>query len=217
MNISSGYRKSGFDAYGGRILKQEDMACWMNREERTSPQGVAFGLGEEIEEVESDFFELLPTLTAVWIENPKCRIRMNDAVKKLFQDNNVLIRGRYDTSAEQLARELHLRFLLLDTELASVGDYFDRGNDCITLRFYGDGSPYIHQDCRCQGISAGNTGGGETSFNLPNDFYLSMKPGDIADKCWGSCRSELLSNGKLASLLKKMKAKKGYLLDFRKD
>ena len=28
---------------------------------------------------------------------------------------------------------------------------------------------------------------------------------------------QLLSNGKLSALLKKMKAKKGYLLDFRKD
>ena len=52
MNVSSGYRKNGFDAYGGAYLRKEDMAYWMDSPARTDPQGVALGLDEEIKEVE---------------------------------------------------------------------------------------------------------------------------------------------------------------------
>ena len=87
----------------------------------------------------------------------------------------------------------------------------------ITLRFREDGSAYIHQDCKCQGISAGNTGGGETSFDLPKDFYRTMQAEDIAEQCWGSCYAEILKRGTLAAFLSKAKQKQGVLLDFSKS
>ncbi|MBP5468989.1 MAG: hypothetical protein J6Z11_07055, partial [Candidatus Riflebacteria bacterium] len=177
-------------------------------------KGVALGLDEEIEDVEQDFFDLLPTISSIWIKNPECKIYMTEKTVKLFQKNAVILRGEYDTMSEKLAREYNLRFLHLDVELASIGDYFEHGVDIITLRFRPDGSPFIHQDCRCQGISAGNTGGGEVSFDLPKDFYLSMTAEDIADKCW---HTKLINEkGILASFLKKAKEKKGYFLDFSK-
>ncbi len=214
MIVGSGYRKHGFDAHSGKILRKEDMSYWMNKEERTDPRGIALGLAAEVEEVEPDFFDLLPTVSEVWIQNPDCRIYMTEKTVRLFQSNRVLLRGAYDTAAEKLARGYHLRFLHLDVELASVGDYFEHGNDLITLCFRDGGSAYIHQDSRCQGISAGNTGGGELSFDLPDDFYLTMKPSEIADMCWARCRKEMLSNGKLSAFMKKAKNKKGFLLDF---
>lgn len=217
MNVSLGFRKNGFDAYGGKILRKEDMSYWIGRKQLTDPMGVALGLAEEVEEVEPDFFDLLPTIDSVWIENPNCKLDLTEQSVALFRKNRVILRGKFDTAAEKLARRYGLRFLHLDVQLASVGDYYERGNDVITIRFRDSGSAYIHQDCRCQGISAGNTGGGESSFDLPNDFYLKMKPKDIADQCWGSCRSEMLSNGKLAAFLSKTKSKGGYFLDFTKD
>ena len=39
MNVSSGFRKNGFDAYGGKILKKEDMSYWMKSRERIDPKG----------------------------------------------------------------------------------------------------------------------------------------------------------------------------------
>ena len=215
MNVSSGYRKYGFDAYGGKYLQKSDMSYWMNNKLRTDPAGIAFELGKEIEEVEPDFFEIVPTINALWIINPKCHIHMTDATVKLFRNNDIVLRGVYDSVAEKLAKEYHLRFLHLDVELASVGDYFERGKDIITLRFYSDGSAYIHQDCRCPGISAGSIGGGENSFDLKKDFYLTMDAKEIANKCWGSCYKEILGNGKLSSIINKAKKKKGFYLDFR--
>lgn len=215
MNVSNGYRKYGFDAYGDKILKKEHMSYWMNDEQRVDPRGIALGLDKEIEEVEPDFFDLLPTISSIWIYNPECKIHMTEKTVKLFQKNAVILRGIYDSMSEKLAIEYNLRFLHLDVELASIGDYFEHGVDIITLRFRPDGSPFIHQDCRCQGISAGNTGGGEVSFDLPKDFYLSMTSEEIADKCW---RTKLINEkGVLANFIEKAKEKKGYFLDFTKS
>ena len=216
MLVSKGYRKRGFDAYAGTILRKEDMAYWMNSEDRVDPEGVAIGLDEKIELVESGFFETVPTLNCLWMENPDCKLQMTDAVVQLLQKNRVILRGWFDSTAEQYARDYRLRFLLLDTELASVGDYFEQGNDTITLRFHEDGSAYIHQDCRCQGSSAGSIGGGELSFDLPNDFYLTMTADQIANRCWNSCRKEMVENGKLEDVMKKAQQKGGFLLDFAK-
>lgn len=218
MIVSRGYRKRGFDAFGGSILRKEDMAYWADHKDRVDPAGVAIGLGEDIELVESGFFEMVPTIYSLWMENPKCKIQMTDEVAKLFQNNYVLIRGHYDSTAENLARQYHLRFLHLDIQLASVGDYFERGNDIATLRFYDDGSAYLHQDCRCQGISAGSVGGGEVSINLPDDFYMTMTAKDIVSMkdCWGTLARAMVDNGKLASVMKKAKSKGGFLLDFSK-
>ena len=214
MIVSSGYRKNGFDAYGGAFLCKSDMAYWMDRKERTDPEGVALELGEDVKEVERGFFEILPTLDALWILNPKCTVSLTEGERAMFRKNNVLIRGVYDASAEQFAKKEHLRFLHLDVKLAAVGDYFERGKDIITLRFRGDGSAYIHQDCRCQGSSAGSTGGGEVSFDLPKDFYLTMQAEDIAEKCWGSCYAEILRRGTLAAFIAKAGQKQGFLLDY---
>ena len=214
MVVSSGYRKYGFDAFGGSCLRRSDMGYWMDSPRRTDPDGICFQLGEEVKEVEADFFEVVPTIRELWMLNPKCRLHMTDATLALFRKNDLLFRGAYDSSAERLARTHHFRFLHLDTEIACVGDYYERGNDLITLRFRDDGSAYIHQDCRCQGISAGNTGGGELSFDLPKDFYLKMTAEEVADMCWGSCRSEIVGRGTLRALMEKAKEKKGFLLDF---
>ena len=215
MNVSNGYRKYGFDAYGGKILKKKDMAYWSNDEQRVDPQGVSLGLDKEIEEVEPDFFDLLPTINSLWINNPECKIHMTEKTIKLFQENKVILRGEYDTVSERLAREYNLRFLHLDVVLCSTGEYFSNaGVDIVTLRFNMDGSAYIHQDCRCPGSSAGSVGGGEISFDIPKDFFLTMTPEELADKCW---HTKLINeNGILAKFMEKAKTKNGYFLDFTK-
>ena len=47
MIVSLGYRKNGFDAFGGEILRKENMVHW-DEELRCDPRGVALGLSEEI-------------------------------------------------------------------------------------------------------------------------------------------------------------------------
>ena len=195
MIVSSGYRKNGFDAHGGKLLQKKDMDFWMNLPERTDPNGICFELSEEVEEVEQGFFELVPTICEFRMLNPDCRLYLSEEEKELFQKNNVLIRGAFDTSAEVFAKENRLRFLHTDTVIAREGDYFERGIDILTLCFYQDGSAYINQDEKCQGISAGNTGGGEVDINLPKDFYKTMSAKDVAGMCWRNCYNDILERG----------------------
>ena len=148
--------------------------------------------------------------------NPNCRLYLSETGKALFQKNNVLIRGTFDTSAETLAKENRLRFLHIDTVIAREGDYFESGIDILTLCFYQEGSAYINQDEKCQGISAGNTGGGEVDINLPKDFYKTMSAKDVAGMCWGNCYDEILKRGILNSLMKKAAMKNGFLQDYTK-
>ena len=98
MNVSLGYRKRGFDAYGGKVLKKEHFSYW-KEDELADPRGVALELGEEIEVVELGVFDLLPTLDQLWIMNPKCKIYMSEENIEMFQKNGVIIRGKYGTGA----------------------------------------------------------------------------------------------------------------------
>ena len=215
MIVSSGYRKYGFDVSGGAELKKEHMSFWMNLPERTDPRGVCLELAEEVQEVEQGFFELLPTISELRILGKECRIWMDDATEELFHKNDVLIRGEFGSCAEKFAKEQGLRFLHLDTLLARSGDYFEYGVMTIELCFYSDGSCCIHQDEKCQGSSAGSSGGGEMDVSLPKDFYLTMSAKEVAEMCW--CTNKIISNGILAGLMAKAKAKKGFLIDYRKS
>ena len=216
MIVSSGYRKTGFDAHGGAILRKSDMDFWRNMPNMTDPRGVRFELGEDVKEVEEGFFEMFPTLYDIRILNPGCVIYMTDATEALLHKNDVIIRGRFDTAAEALAAKYGLRFLHSDEELARCGNYFEYGVDIITVRFYENGDAFINQDCKSQGSSAGSTGGGEINFDLPTGFYRTMTAKDVADLCRGSCYERILSNGILAGLIKKAKTKKGFLIDYRR-
>ena len=85
-----------------------------------------------------------------------------------------------------------------------------------SLCFYLDGSAYINQDEKSQGISAGNTGGGEVNINLPKDFYKTMSAKDVAGECWGNCYDDILERGVLNSLMKKAAKKNGFFHDYSK-
>ena len=216
MIVHSGYGKTGFDAFGGTVLRISDMDHWKNTPEMTDPKGVRFELGEDIKEVEAGFFELFPTLHDIRILNPECVIYMTEATEALLHKNDVIIRGRFDTSAEAFAEQYGLRFLHIDEELARAGDYFAYGVDIITIFFYENGDAYINQDSRCQGGSSGSSGGGEIDFDLPHDFYRTMTAEDVAGRCWGSCYGRILEKGVLAGMIKKAKVKNGFLIDYRK-
>ena len=101
--------------------------------------------------------------------------------------------------------------------IGRTGDYFDHGVYIITLCFTPDGKPFIHQDCRCQGSSAGSTGGGETSFDLPRDFYKTHTAEDIADLCWGCCYSRIKSSSDLQHFLEGAKNEAAAISDIDRD
>lgn len=218
MIVGNGYGKYGFDAYGDKVLKAEHMAFWMDNPQRTDPKGISFQLGKEIEEVEKDFFMLVPTIKELFILNPQCSIAMTAETEELFKKNKVLIRGEFDSNAEQYAQKYGLRFLHTDVELAYAGEYYKPwGIDTITLRFKQNGNAYIHYNNCCQGSSAGWSGGGELTYDLPKNFHTTMDAAKIADEySCSSCQEAVKTNGILSTLLEKAKIKGGFLIDYSK-
>ena len=204
----------GIDAYGEGPLYVKDIEYHREEDFRKDREPVSFILSPGVTTVEAGFFDIFLTIAQLVVSDTVKRIDMSERSVKLFRDNHVTVRAAFDSYGEAFARKYGLHFLHEDIELTRHGDYFEHGIDIITLCFRPDGSPFIHQDCRCQGSSAGSTGGGEVSLDLKQDFYKTLSQKDIADMVWGSCYSGVLGSEALRVFLEKARKRKGYQVQY---
>ena len=200
----------GIDACGEGVLRPSDIEYFKREDFVKDKEPVSLIISGGITEVEAGFFDIFLTLAEVIVPDSVRRISLSDESRRLFRKNKVVLRGPFDSYADRFAKEKGFSYLHSDIELARHGDYYERGVDIITLRFRPDGSPFIHQDCRCQGSSAGSVGGGEVSFDLPKGFYKKQTPEDIANQVWGSCYGQVRDSKALKTFLEKAKERKGY-------
>ena len=214
MRIRSSYRREGFETDGSGALTKSDISQLEGRRELNNRYGVYICLGDGVFDVEDGVFLLIPNLSEIEISNTVVSIPVSDETLAYLHGNDVLIRGEFDSYGEKFARQYGLRFIHSDLQLGTAGDYFKEGVDIITLRLRYYDAPEIHQDCRCQGISASSMGGGECSFYLPEDFYSTMTQEDVAGQCWGTCYGKIMNNEKFRVFLSKAKQKKGFRFNF---
>ena len=214
MIVSADGRNS-FSASDGEILCTESLKRVSELYDLEAPEGVAFTLESGVADVETGFFDRFPTLRTLYISDTVKNIALTENARKAFAKNSVLIISRFDTYAERFARENKLRFLHDDIELARVWEYSNReGIDIITLELFTSGKARIKQANYCPGSSAGNNGGGEMSFYLPRDFYMTRSQNDIAKMCWRSCTEAITKNHELGRFLAKAFRKRGYYFEF---
>lgn len=217
MKVSISYNLEGLCAQGEGMLLISDLDHYIRKGETLNDLcGIGFELEQGVTDVEAGFFDHIPHLVRIMTAPSVKSIGITEKTKEIFAKNDTVIEGEFDTYAERFAKENGLKFVHTDIKLAQTGDYSQQGIDIITLELFDNGSARIHQDCRCAGISAGNTGGGECDIKLPNDFYLTHSPKDIAQLCWGSCYSEILKCAKLKSFLAKAKKKHGFCFSNKK-
>ena len=207
--------KNCYTASDGTILGTESLKRVAELYDLEAPEGVTFSLGHGVTEVEIGFFDRFPTLKELHISDTVKTIALTEAARKAFIINKVLIIGSFDTYAEGFAREHRLRFLHREIELARVGNYNTcEGIDIITLELFTSGKARIRQANYCSGSSAGNNGGGERSFSLPRDFYMTCSQKDIAKMCWGNCAVAVMHNKVLGKFLSRAVKKLGYYFEF---
>ncbi|MBR4840251.1 MAG: hypothetical protein IK005_07235 [Paludibacteraceae bacterium] len=193
----------GLKAYGEKVIAADTYS----NDNRFKEKDLVFELEDEIETVEEGFFDQMPHLVELRIAPSVKSIGVSPKFEEILHKNKVLIRGPFDSYAEEFARKYKLRFLHSDIELACVGDYFERGNDLITLKFHVD-STEVYQDERCQGSSAGSVGGGVVSFDIPWDFFLDGNAQEnIAGQCWGNCYEAILKSQEFTTFLEKAREK----------
>lgn len=213
--IVSANGKNSYTASGGTILGMESLKRVSELYDLEAAEGVTFTLETGVIDVEIGFFDCFPTLRTLYISDTVRNIALTENARKAFAKNSVLIIGRFDTYAERFARENKLRFLHDDIELARVGEYSTReGIDIITLELFTSGKARIKQANYCPGSSAGNNGGGEMSFYLPRDFYMTRSQNDIAKMCWRNCTEAITKNHELGRFLAKAFRKRGYYFEF---
>ena len=187
----------GLSVYGDKLVEKDLYANDNRFEEENVAIHFCEGSGDVfpgVETVEDGFIERIPHLCKIVMDDTVKYIGVTPVAENLLHKNNVLIRGKFGTYAEEFARKYHLRFAPLDMFLAKVGDYYHHGSDIISLVFFDDGTVKIHQDERCQGSSAGGDGGFDMYVDIPWDFFTAPDAQEfVASKCWGNCYDSVLN------------------------
>lgn len=120
---------------------------------------------------------------------------------KIMRKRKVLIRGEYDTFAENFAKENKLKFLHSDIHIGENDIEVAHEHDIVTLRFHEHAPPDIHFNCFTPGSSAGSYGGGEYANPLPRDFYVNCTVEKLAENSSDRLREQILANDALKRFL----------------
>lgn len=188
--IISGIETLNITAFPKKELTAADFQKEYGHDDRMKEPNYVVSLHEEdVESVEEGFLDFFPNMYKIIIPPNVKKIGISANLAKMLSQNKVIIRGEFDSLAEEIAQKYHLTFIPMDIELASTGDYFGHGFDVITLRFLDDGTAMIRQDELCQGSSAGSSLGGVIDLDINWDFFTEANVQErIADMCWGNCR-----------------------------
>ena len=125
---------------------------------------------EGITDIREGFLDAFPNIECLILRRSVTSVAATPELISRLKRNNVLIRGEYDTCAEEFAKKHDLEFLHCDIPLADSEDEHER--DIITLRFHYQKAPDIHHNIFTSGSSAGNYGGGEVASELPKNFFV---------------------------------------------
>ena len=211
------------EAWGDGLLCDEALSDFMKpdtilnrfqKRHRRYPRDISLllkdsrGFGSDIgyTGVHPAFLENLKTLKELILPDSVTDIGLTPALAAMLKENDVLIRGAFDSFAEKLAVELGLHFRPADFVFAET--FFEPAQESTVLHllFARDGSVQIEEKCSSPGSSAGNTFGGSFYYPLPRDFYITMTAEQFASQLRPSLCDATLKDGRLASFLEKAKA-----------
>ena len=183
-------------------LCKEDLDVFPSADENWPEEYTAVHLTKGITEAKAGFLEAFTGMEMLIIDRTVKKIAMTDALAGLLRTNGVLIRGEFDTYAEEFAKNNGLQFLHADIFLALDRDEKHCENTFITLRFYENGNTEIEYDVYSPGSSAGNCGGGTVANEIPSDFYAGCTIEKFADHFPAHLREKLLKNKELERFLR---------------
>jgi hypothetical protein len=156
---------------------------------------------EGITSLEEGYLESFPNIDCLILSRSVISVHVSEELEMRFRKRRVLIRGEYETFAEEFATEKKLKFLHCDIPLATDVDEVHKERDIITLRFHVKGAPDIHHNVFTPGSSAGSYGGGEYASELPRNFYAGLTVEGFADRFPERLREQLTGNAMLRRFL----------------
>ena len=186
---------------GEGLLVKGDAEAWptMGRDWRSKydtlsvKEGIT-GLGE-------GYLECFPKIRCLILAHTVVSADVSPEFVQRMRKRKVLIRGEYDTFAEEFAQEKGLKFLHCDIPLAVDDIEIAHERDFITLRFHENGSQDIHFNCFTPGSSAGSYGGGEYAKELPEDFYVGCSMEQFVSNFPERLHEQLAANDMLRRFL----------------
>lgn len=124
-----------------------------------------------ITEVKKGFLETFCNLKMLIIDRSVKNIEMTDELRAILKNNSVTIRGSYDTYAERFAEENRLLFIHKDIYIGIRHNEEHCESRSVSLIFSENDKMNLLYEDFCQGISAGNTMGGEFKRDMPEEFH----------------------------------------------
>lgn len=164
---------------------------------------MSFGYG--FTSIDSAFLEKLGTLKELILPDSVTDIKITPVLEKQFKENNLLVRGNFNSFAEKLAAEYGLHFR--PSNFIFAEDYFEPAFEStkLTLIFRRNGTVTIEERVSSPGSSAGNTFGGEFYHSLTRDFYMTQTAEDIAGMFGKRLHNAIINDGRLAGFIETAK------------
>ncbi len=206
------------EAFGGGVVEDESFGCSLEEILRDfrlrhgrDPIDVsyviedtqAYDLDHWFTAVAPGYLEQLSTLKELVLPGTVESVGMTPALEKLLRGNKTMIRGPFDSYAEEFAEALSLPFRPADLviarhELESVHEI-----TVLTLTFRRDGTACIKEDINSPGSSASHSFGGTFLHELPRAFYRVKTAEQVAGGFRTILETAILEDGRLAEFIGK--------------
>ncbi|MBQ9886673.1 MAG: hypothetical protein IJM37_07440 [Lachnospiraceae bacterium] len=172
---------------------------------------MAYGYDYGFTGVDTALLEKLETLSELILPDSITHIDVTPELERIIKKNNTLIRGNFDSYAEQFAVEYGLRFRPSDYIFATHYYEYAHESTIMSLVFGRDGSVQIKEDISSPGSSAGNTFGGTFYYKLSRQFYKEKTAEQIAEQFRNVIYDATIEDGRLAAFIEKAKTHKIYM------
>ncbi len=152
--------------------------------------------------IDGAILENLETLKELILPDSLEKIMVTDKAVKILKENDVLIRGNFDSYAESLAEDLGLHFRPCDQQIARFIYEPAQQTTTVTIIFYRNGTIKMKEDISS---SASADDHFQASFyrDLPDRFYETKTAEQIARQFRDVICEQILEEGKLNSFLQK--------------
>ena len=158
---------------------------------------LALGYGYGFTSIDSAYRERLVALKELILPNSIKEISLTEKLKRILRENNVLIRGVFDSFAERFAEEQNLNFRPIDFVFASYDGQHE--STVLTMLFKRDGRAVV-EEC----ISAENSSDWVSYKELPMEFWKNLSCEQVAN-LFPSGYNAILADGRLANFMEKAK------------
>ncbi len=116
----------------------------------------------------------------------------------MLTKNQVIVRGTFDTFAEEFASRHHLRFVHANIHLGESSNQYE--TDVWSLRFEDNGTPYLH----CNAFGQRGFMGGEERRELPDGLLGNCTIEKFAELLGEHLTEQILQNKPLHHFLERM-------------